>query len=110
MPPLAATATATAAAAASAGSNCRNKQQPELPTGPKLEETPADKYLAAGPLALHGRVAQEEEVPRVVLEEEGDEKLREVARHVLIEGGLKPELFVELMEGLVVPDWHFEHM
>jgi len=74
----------------------------------QLKQT--DKYLAVAPLALKGRVAKEEEVPRVVLGNEGDEKLREVARHVLIEGGLKPELFVELMEGLVVPEWYFEHM
>lgn len=75
-----------------------------------VQQKQIDKYLAAAPLALKGRVVQEEEVPRVVLASEGDEKLREVARHVLIEGGLKPELFVELMEGLVVPEWHFEHM
>lgn len=85
-------------------------QQQHRQEGQEAQQKQTDKCLAAFPLALKGRVAQEEEVPRVVLANEGDEKLLQVIRHVLIEGGLKPELFAELMEGLVVPAWHFEHM
>jgi hypothetical protein len=92
------------------GKEAEQQQQEGQEDEHDVRQEQADKCVAAAPLALKGRVAQEEEVPRVVLASEGDEKLREVARHVLIEGGLKPELFVELMEGLVVPEWHFEHM
>lgn len=85
-------------------------QQSQWQEGPKAQQKRTVKCLATFPLALQGRVAQDEEVPRVVLASKGDEKLLHVIRHVLIEGGLKPELFVELIEGMLVPTWHFEHM
>ena len=68
------------------------------------------KSMAIASEVLKRRVEGKTEIPRVLLTTEGDERLREVARHVLIEGGLKLELFVELMEGLVVPQWFYDHL
>ncbi|EWM30041.1 ankyrin repeat protein [Nannochloropsis gaditana] len=76
----------------------------------ELQHYQMKKSMAIASEVLKRRVEGKTEIPRVLLTTEGDERLREVARHVLIEGGLKLELFVELMEGLVVPQWFYDHL
>ena len=76
----------------------------------EMEEEAKAKCLAAAPSVLKGRVANDEDLPRVTLTTtDGDERIREVARYVLLEGGLKPELFVEWME-MVARAWHYEDL
>lgn len=76
----------------------------------ELQHYQMKKSMAIASEVLKRRVEGKTELPRVLLTTEGDERLREVARHVLIEGGLKLELFVELIEGLVVPQWFYDHL